>query len=47
MVNSLSQTGQVFQSPFDIVLGAQAAKGLGYTIGQKMFLAHGVGEVSF
>lgn len=41
------QSGQLFQSPFDVVLGAQVAKNLGYPIGHEMFLAHGVGDVSF
>jgi putative ABC transport system permease protein len=39
--------GNSFQSGFDLVLGAVAAKQLGYQIGSKVILAHGAGNTSF
>ncbi len=39
--------GQPFNDVFDAVIGAAAARDLGYTLGQKIILSHGVGAVSF
>lgn len=39
--------GQFFRQPFDVVLGAQVAKKLGYDLGQSLIIAHGTGSVSF
>ncbi len=33
--------GQGFESLFDVVVGSEVAKKLGYTLGQKLILAHG------
>ena len=38
--------GQPFADMFDVVLGAEVAAALNYTIGQELVLAHGVSEVS-
>ncbi len=35
--------GQVFDSLFDVVIGSEIAKRLGYDVGRKIVLAHGVG----
>jgi len=35
--------GQLFERPFEIVLGAAAAKGSGLRLGQEIFLTHGSG----
>ena len=39
--------GQVFDQVFDVVLGAEVAKKLGYQLGEKIVLAHGVAAISF
>lgn len=39
--------GQVFNDVFDVVLGAQLARKLEYALGQKITLAHGLGQTSF
>lgn len=39
--------GQVFDDLFDVVLGAQVARELGYDIHNKLTLAHGLGGTSF
>jgi len=39
--------GQVFGDLFDVVLGAQVARELGYEVGAKITLAHGLGGTSF
>ncbi|GAA0853107.1 ABC transporter permease [Aliiglaciecola litoralis] len=39
--------GKAFQSPFDAMLGADVAKQLGFKIGDKIVLSHGLGSVSF
>ena len=39
--------GGPFNALFDVVVGADVAKKLSYTIGKKIILSHGVGEVSF
>ena len=39
--------GQRFESVFDVVLGAEVARKLGYSLGDKLVLAHGVAETSF
>lgn len=39
--------GQPFAGVYDAVLGAEVAKKLGYTLGQEITLAHGIGAVSF
>ncbi|MDR2801072.1 MAG: ABC transporter permease, partial [Desulfovibrio sp.] len=35
--------GKAFESLFDVVVGAEAAKNLGYAVGQKLVLSHGSG----
>lgn len=39
--------GDAFNGIFDTVLGAEVARKLGYTLGDSLVLAHGVGNVSF
>ncbi|GHG73918.1 peptide ABC transporter permease [Alishewanella longhuensis] len=39
--------GSPFAGVYDAVLGAEVAKQLGYTLGQEITLAHGIGAVSF
>jgi len=39
--------GQVFEDLFDVVLGAQVARELGYELNTKITLAHGLGGTSF
>jgi len=39
--------GEVFTDLFDIVLGAQVARDLGYEMGTKITLSHGMGVASF
>jgi putative ABC transport system permease protein len=39
--------GQVFNNVFDVVLGSQVAKKLGYQLGDKIVLAHGIAKTSF
>ncbi|GGW53027.1 ABC transporter permease [Alishewanella tabrizica] len=39
--------GAAFTQVYDAVLGAEVAKQLGYTLGQEITLAHGIGAVSF
>jgi putative ABC transport system permease protein len=39
--------GAPFKDLYDAVLGAEAAKALGYQMGQELVLAHGTGKVSF
>ena len=39
--------GQVFDDLFDVVLGAQVARELGYDLSTKITLAHGLGGTSF
>ena len=39
--------GRPFEGLFDVVIGAQVAKALGYGIGDSIVLAHGLGETSF
>lgn len=39
--------GAPFSGVYDAVLGAEVAKQLGYTLGQEITLAHGIGAVSF
>ncbi len=39
--------GRVFEDLFDVTLGAQVARELGYDLGAKITLAHGVGGTSF
>lgn len=43
---SFSQ-GKPFENVFDVVLGAQVAQKLGYQLGDKIILAHGLGKTSF
>ncbi len=40
-------TGKTFEDMFDVVLGAEVARTLGYSIGAEIELSHGVAEVSF
>lgn len=37
--------GGPFQDVYDVVLGAQVARSLGYTLGQKIVVSHGTGTV--
>ncbi len=39
--------GQVFNDVFDVVLGADVAKTLNYSIGDSIIISHGAGKVSF
>lgn len=39
--------GGAFQGVYEAVLGAEVARQLGYTLGQEITLAHGIGAVSF
>lgn len=39
--------GKPFSALFDVVIGADVAKKLNYTLGKKIVLSHGVGNVSF
>lgn len=39
--------GEMFTGVYDAVLGAEVARKLGYTLGQKIILSHGITEVSF
>ncbi len=39
--------GSAFADTFDLVLGSEVAKTLGYTLGDKVVLAHGLGRTSF
>ena len=40
-------SGGPFSDMFDVVLGAEVAKALGYRLGSSITLSHGLGEVSF
>jgi putative ABC transport system permease protein len=39
--------GQEFDQVFDVVLGSEVAKKLGYTLGDRVALAHGIAKTSF
>ena len=39
--------GKPFYDLFDVVLGSQVARKLGYEIGDRLTLAHGIGKTSF
>jgi putative ABC transport system permease protein len=39
--------GKPFSDLFDAVIGSQVAKALGYKVGDKVVIAHGLGSVSF
>ncbi|MDJ0877885.1 MAG: ABC transporter permease [Halieaceae bacterium] len=39
--------GQKFESMFDVVLGSTVARNLGYRLGDKLVLVHGIGQNSF
>ncbi len=39
--------GRRFESAFEVVLGAQVAQRLDYSIGQKITLSHGLGDANF
>ncbi len=39
--------GEPFSDLFDVVLGADVAKSLGYKVGDRIVVAHGVGSISF
>ncbi|XCN74695.1 MAG: FtsX-like permease family protein [Candidatus Electrothrix aestuarii] len=39
--------GEPFNDLYDAVLGAEAARALGYQLGDSIIIAHGAGEVSF
>ncbi len=41
------QDGRAFHDGFEAVLGADVAKKLGYKVGHKIVLSHGMGEASF
>ena len=40
-------SGRPFEDVFDAVLGAEVADRLGYTLGDELVVAHGMGDVSF
>ena len=39
--------GEAFEGVFDAVLGSEVASALGYTVGKKIILAHGLASTSF
>ena len=39
--------GRVFEQPLSTVVGADVADSLGYTVGDKIIVSHGLGSVSF
>jgi putative ABC transport system permease protein len=39
--------GSPFKNVYDVVLGAEVAKQLGYSINEKIILSHGISEISF
>jgi len=39
--------GKPFSNVFDVVIGSEVAKKLGYSLGKKIVLAHGLGKTSF
>lgn len=41
------KAGESFKNVFDVVLGAEVASKLGYSLGEKIVLAHGLGQTSF
>ncbi|UPR57823.1 FtsX-like permease family protein [Vibrio sp. ED004] len=41
------QQGKEFEELFDVVIGADVAKKLDYTIGDQIILAHGISDVAF
>jgi len=43
----LLDKGEVFNHLFDVVIGSQVAKKLGYQLGDKIVLAHGIANTSF
>jgi len=43
----LFNKGKAFNGVFDVVLGYQVATKLGYQLGDKLVLAHGIGKTSF
>ena len=43
----LFEQGKEFNHIFDVVLGAHVAKKLGYELGDKLFLSHGIAKNSF
>lgn len=40
-------SGSPFSDLFDVVIGADVAKSLGYKVGDRIVVAHGVGSISF
>ena len=40
-------TGRTFKDVYDVVLGAEVARQLGYQLGDELVLAHGLGATSF
>nr|WP_067295667.1 FtsX-like permease family protein [Marinobacterium profundum] len=45
--NLVFSSGQPFDDLFEVVLGAQVARELGYQLGQEAVIAHGMGNTSF
>ncbi|GHF00705.1 ABC transporter permease [Thalassotalea profundi] len=43
----LLSKGKTFEDTFDVVLGAQVAAKLGYQLGERIVLAHGISRTSF
>ena len=39
--------GRAFEQPYDVVLGAQVANQLGYTLQREITIAHGIAQASF
>jgi len=39
--------GEAFSGVYDVVLGAEVARKLGYTLNEKIILSHGIAEISF
>ena len=47
VLHGLRCHGGPFEGVYDTVLGAQVARELGYELGEKIVIAHGLGDVSF
>ncbi len=41
------EKGHVFQDIYDVVIGSEVARKLGYSLDKKIILSHGAGDVSF
>lgn len=41
------QEGRAFSQVFDVVIGSDLARNLGYSLGEKLVLSHGIASISF